>query len=59
MLVLSRTLGEKVVVGTGANAVTITIAAIDRAKVRLAFDAPRDIEIDREEIRLKKLEIRK
>ena len=48
MLSLSRRLGESVVIG-GLN-VRITVVEIDRNKVRLAFDAPKDIAIVRSEL---------
>lgn len=46
MLVLSRKLGERVLV---APNVWVTIVDIDRNKVRLGFDAPREVSIVREE----------
>jgi carbon storage regulator CsrA len=33
--------------------IIVTVIRIDRGKVRLAFEAPRDVRIDREEVRLK------
>jgi carbon storage regulator len=47
MLCLSRKLGEKIYIG---NNITITVIDIDRGKVRLGIDAPRDIQIDRAEL---------
>jgi carbon storage regulator len=47
MLVLSRKVGEKVCVGDG---VAVTLISIDRAKVRLGFEAPADMPIFREEL---------
>jgi carbon storage regulator len=50
MLVLSRKYGEKIVIGTGPGAITITIADIDRGKVRIGITAPREVPIYREEL---------
>jgi carbon storage regulator len=47
MLILSRKLGEKVVIGDN---ITVTVVDIDRGKVRLGFEAPRDIQINRLEL---------
>lgn len=47
MLVLSRKLGEKILIGTD---VTITVVDIDRGKVRLGVEAPRDVPIFRQEL---------
>jgi carbon storage regulator len=47
MLVLSRKLGEKICIGEN---ICITIVDIDRGKVRLGIDAPRDIPISRSEL---------
>jgi carbon storage regulator len=47
MLVLSRKLGEKIVIGDN---ITITIVDIDRGKIRLGIEAPRDVPIFRQEL---------
>lgn len=47
MLVLSRKLGEKILIGKD---VTITVVDIDRGKVRLGVEAPRDVTIFRSEL---------
>lgn len=52
MLVTSRKVGEKIFVG---DDVTITVVSIDRGKVRLGIEAPRDVPVDRGEIRAAKL----
>jgi len=55
MLVLSRKLGEKILIGTGANEIVLTVVDIDRGKIRLGIDAPREVPVFREElIRYKK-----
>src|SRR5689334_18295923 len=47
MLVLSRKLGEKILIGDN---ITITVVDIDRGKIRLGIDAPRDVLVYREEV---------
>jgi carbon storage regulator len=47
MLVLSRKLGEKLVISEN---ITVTVVGIDRGRVRLGFDAPKDVSILRAEI---------
>ena len=47
MLVLSRKLGEKIYIGEN---VCITVVDIDRGKIRLGIEAPRDIPIYRQEL---------
>jgi carbon storage regulator len=48
MLVLSRRIGERIVVP--ACGVTITVVAIRGGKIRLGVTAPSDIAIHREEV---------
>ena len=48
MLVLSRKLGEEIVIDNGR--VVMTVVEIGRGKVRLGFTAARDVLIDRREI---------
>ncbi len=47
MLVLSRHLGERIMIG---DDIIITVVDIDRGKIRLGITAPRDTPIYREEI---------
>ena len=47
MLVLSRKLGEKIYIGEN---VCITVVDIDRGKIRLGIEAPRDTKIYRQEV---------
>ena len=47
MLVLSRKLGEKIYINDN---ICITVVYIDRGKIRLGIDAPRDIPIYRQEL---------
>ncbi len=46
MLVLSRRIGEGVVIGNG---VVVTVLAVRGRQVRLGFEAPRDVAIWRQE----------
>jgi carbon storage regulator len=48
MLVLSRKTGERVCIGAS---VVVTVLAARNGQVRLAFDAPAQVAIDREEVR--------
>ena len=48
MLILSRKIGERVCIGAS---VVVTVVAARNGQVRLAFDAPAQIAIDREEVR--------
>ena len=52
MLVLSRRQGEAIVIDGG---IRVSVATISRHQVRLAIEAPRQIQVDREEIRERKL----
>jgi len=54
MLVLSRKVNEKVVMAAGD--IEIMIVAIQGDKVRLGISAPKDIDVNREEIYLKMVE---
>lgn len=47
MLVLSRKLGEKIWIG---ETVSITVVDIDRGKIRLGIEAPRDVPVYRQEL---------
>ena len=47
MLVLSRRIGESIVIG---NHVTVTILEIRGDHVRLGIDAPRDVTVHRSEV---------
>jgi carbon storage regulator len=47
MLVLSRKLNEKIVIGSD---ITITVVKIDRNQVRLGIEAPGQVPVYREEI---------
>jgi len=47
MLVLSRKLGEKIFIGEN---ICITVVDIDRGKIRLGIEAPREVPIYRQEL---------
>lgn len=47
MLVLSRKLGEVIFIG---NNIKIVVVDIDRGKIRLGIEAPRDVAIYRQEL---------
>ena len=53
MLVLTRKVGESLIIGDN---IKITICAVNNSQVRVGIQAPKDIEIHREEIyeRIKK-----
>ena len=51
MLALTRRIGEEVVIGDPKNPIgTVRVAAIDGDKVRLAFDFPEYIKVNRMEV---------
>jgi carbon storage regulator len=52
MLVVSRRIGESVVIG---GSVSVLLVEMDRGKVRLGIHAPRDVPVDRAEVREEKL----
>jgi carbon storage regulator len=47
MLVLSRKLGERIVIGNG---VTVTVVEVKGSRVKLGFDGPPEVAVHREEI---------
>lgn len=46
-LVVSRKMGESITI---ANTVTVTITRIQEGRVRIAIEAPRDVQITRTEL---------
>lgn len=50
MLVITRKPGEWVRVRVGEVELWVGVSDVDRNKVRLAFEAPPDVEISREEL---------
>ena len=47
MLVLSRKLGEKIVIGDN---ILVTVVKIDRNQIRIGIEAPHEVPVYREEI---------
>lgn len=47
MLVLSRKLGEKIVIGEN---IVVTVVKIDRNQIRIGIEAPHEVPVYREEI---------
>ena len=47
MLVLSRKVGEKIVIG---NDITVTVEEVRGGKVRLGILAPKEVEVHRQEV---------
>jgi carbon storage regulator len=47
MLVLSRKVGESVMIGDG---IKLTVIKVDRGKVRIGIEAPKDIKVFRQEL---------
>jgi carbon storage regulator len=47
MLVLSRKLGEKIIIGDN---ILVTVVKIDRNQIRIGIEAPHDVPVYREEI---------
>jgi carbon storage regulator len=50
MLLLSRKVGEKIVIKSPGGDIWVTVTEVDRGKVRLGIDCPREIAIWREEL---------
>ena len=48
MLVLSRRAGERLIIG---DDIVVTVREIRQDQVKLCIEAPRDVAVDREEIR--------
>ena len=56
MLILSRRVGEKLVIGED---VIITVLGVKGNQIRIGIDAPRDVSVNREEIYLRILKEKK
>lgn len=50
MLILSRKIGQTIIIGEGENEVRITIVRIMGGRVSVGIDAPKSIPIVREEL---------
>ena len=51
MLVLTRMEGERIVIGEGPDAVYVSVERIEGGQVKIGVEAPRDVPVDREEVR--------
>jgi len=54
LLILVSKRGESIIIGNTGDEVIVTIMEVDRGSVRLGIDAPPEIPVDREEIRIRK-----
>ncbi len=54
MLVVKITKGERIRVSVGGREVWVTVSSWGSGGVKLGFDAPRDVEIDREAVLAKR-----
>ncbi len=52
MLVLSRKVGEKILIG---DTISVTVVRVGQGGVRIGIEAPEDLEVVREELKIKKL----
>lgn len=50
MLVLSRRVGESIVIGDGAGQITVTVLEVRGDVVRVGIDAPRSVSVHRAEL---------
>lgn len=50
MLVLTRRKNETIIIGEGANAIKIKVLAFNGSRVRLGIEAPKDVNIRRNEL---------
>ena len=50
MLVLSRKVGESVMVGTGPDAVKVVVVELRGDKCRIGFECPKEIPVHRTEV---------
>lgn len=52
MLVLERRNGEKIIINGN---ITLTVKIVENGRVKIAFEAPEHVTIDREEIHAKRI----
>jgi carbon storage regulator len=50
MLCLSRKLNEEIVIGDGGDRITIKVIEIQKDRVRLGIEAPREVPVRRAEL---------
>lgn len=53
MLILTRKVGETICIG---DDITITVCGVQQGQVRIGVSAPKDVAVDRSEIRTRKIE---
>lgn len=51
MLILTRRIGETIIIG---DDIEVTVLAVQGSQVRIGVKAPKDVVVDREEIRIKR-----
>lgn len=54
MLILTRRIGENLVIDTGREKITITVLDVNGRQVRIGTEAPDHVTVDREELYLRK-----
>ncbi len=54
MLILTRPVGKSIIIGNTEDGTTVTVLAINKNEVRLGIEAPDNVPVDREEIRIRK-----
>lgn len=55
MLILTRKLGQTLIIGEGENEIRLTITKVIGTRITLGIEAPRHISVDREEVRQRKI----
>lgn len=48
MLILTRRIGERIIIG---DDIKVTVLGISNGQVRMGIDAPKQLRVDREEVR--------
>lgn len=51
MLILTRRIGETIIIG---NDIKVTVLGVKGSQVRIGVEAPNDVAVDREELRVRK-----
>ncbi|MBO9492115.1 carbon storage regulator CsrA [Endozoicomonas sp. G2_1] len=50
MLILTRRVSEKLIIGEGVDAIEVAILGVKGNQVRIGVEAPKDVPVHREEI---------
>jgi carbon storage regulator len=50
MLILSRKVGESIIIGSGNDKVVLTVLEVRGGQIKLGISAPRELSVHREEI---------